>query len=110
MKLLIVNGWVRTVYRPEDFETLIREHMGDDAADYFRRFYVQPGEKSAQERELVRADLDYMMEELEQDSRAFREIYEIVEKIQGIFNQPRTRWKDIKGLVGCIGELAQNAM
>ncbi len=58
----------------------------------------------------MQADLDYMMEELEQDSRAFREIYEIVEKIQGLFNQPRTRWKDIKGLVGCIGELAQDAI
>ena len=44
MELLTINGWVRTVYRPEDFETLIREHMGDDAADYFRRFYVQLGE------------------------------------------------------------------
>lgn len=43
MELLTINGWVRTVYRPEDFETLIREHMGDDAADYFRRFYVQQG-------------------------------------------------------------------
>lgn len=110
MELLIVNGWARTVYRPEDFEALIREHMGDDSAAYFRRFYVQLGEKSAQEREMVQADLDYMMEELEQDSRAFREIYEIVEKIQGLFNQPRTRWKDIKGLVGCIGELAQDAI
>jgi oligoendopeptidase F len=110
VELLIVNGWARTVYRPEDFEALIRENMGDDAADYFRRFYVQLGEKSAQERELVQADLDYMMEELEQDSRAFREIYEIVEKIQGLFNQPRTRWKDINGLVGCIGELARDAI
>lgn len=110
MELLIVNGWARTVYRPEDFESLIREHMGEDSAAYFRRFYVRLGEKSAQERELVQADLDYMMEELEQDSRAFLEIYEIVEKIQGIFNQPRTRWKDIKGLVNAIGETAQNAM
>ena len=110
MELLIVNGWARTVYRPEDFESLIRENMGDDAAAYFRRFYVLLGEKSAQEREMVQADVDYMMDELEQDSRAFQEIYEIVEKIQGIFEQPRTRWKDIKGLVGCIGELAQNAM
>ena len=40
MELLIVNGWARTVYRPEDFEALIREHMGDDSAAYFRRFYV----------------------------------------------------------------------
>lgn len=110
MELLIVNGWARTVYRPEDFEALIRENMGDDAAAYFRRFYAQLGEKSAQERELVQADLDYMMKELEQDSRAFREIYEIVERIQGIFNQPRTRWKDIRGLVDCIGELAQDAI
>nr|DAT53107.1 MAG TPA: hypothetical protein [Caudoviricetes sp.] len=110
MELLIVNGWARTVYRPEDFEALIREHMGDDSAAYFRRFYAQLGEKSAQERGLVQADLDYMMGELEQDSRAFREIYEIVEKIQGLFNQPRTRWKGIKGLVNAIGETAQNAM
>ncbi len=110
MELLTVNGWVRTVYRPEDFETLIREHMGDDAADYFRRFYVQLGEKSAQEREMVQADLDYMMEELEQDNRAFREIYEIVEKIQGLFNQPRTRWKAIKGLVDSIGYVAVDYM
>lgn len=110
MGLLIVNGWARTVYRPEDFEALIREHMGDDSATYFRRFYVRLGEKSAQEREMVQADLDYMMEELGQNSGAFQEIYEIVEKIQGIFNQPRTRWKDIKGLVGCIGELAQDAI
>lgn len=102
MELLIVNGWARTVYRPEDFEALIREHMGDDSATYFRRFYVRLGEKSAQEREMV--------EELGQNSGAFQEIYEIVEKIQGIFNQPRTRWKDIKGLVGCIGELAQDAI
>lgn len=110
MELLIVNGWARTVYRPEDFEALIREHMGDDSAAYFRRYYARLGENSEQEREMVQADLDYMMEELEQDSRAFREIYEIVEKIQGLFNQSRTRWKDIKGLVGCIGELAQDAI
>lgn len=109
MELLTVNGWARTVYRPEDFEALVRECMGDDSAAYFRRYYVQLGENSEREREMVQADLDYMMEELEQDSRAFREIYEIVEKIQGLFNQPRTRWKDIKGLVGCIGELAQDA-
>lgn len=110
MELLTINGLVRTVYHPEDFETLIREHMDDDAAAYFRRFYVQLGEKSAQEQEMVQSDLDYMMEELEQDSRTFCEIYEIVEKIQGLFNQPRTRWKDIKGLVGRIGELAQDAI
>lgn len=110
MELLTINGWVRTVYRPEDFETLIREHMGDDSADYFRRFYVQLGEKSAQEREMVQADLDYMMEELGQNSGAFREIYEIVEKIQGLFNQPRTRWKDIKGLVKAIGYTAVDYM
>lgn len=84
--------------------------MGDDAAAYFRRFYVQLREKSAQEREMVQADVDYMMEELEQDSRAFREIYEIVEKIRMLFSQPRTRWKDIKGLVDCIGKLAQDAI
>lgn len=106
MELLTINGLVRTVYRSEDFETLIREHMGDDAADYFRRFYVQLGEKSAQEREMVQEDLDYMMEELGQNSGAFQEIYEIVEKIQGLFNQPRTRWKDIKGLVKDIGYVA----
>lgn len=110
MELLIVNGWARTVYRPEDFEALIREHRGDDSAAYFRRFYVQLGEKSEQERELVQTDLDYMMEELEQDNRAFREICEIVDKIQGIFEQPRTRWKDIKGLVNAIGETAQDAI
>lgn len=110
MELLTINGWVRTVYRPEDFEALIREHMGDDSAAYFRRFYAQLGEKSAQERELVQADLDYMMEELGEASSAFREIYEIVEKIKGLFNQPRTRWKDIKGLVNAIGKTAQNAI
>lgn len=59
---------------------------------------------------MVQADVDYMMEELEQDSRAFREIYEIVEKIRMLFSQPRTRWKDIKGLVDCIGKLAQDAI
>lgn len=110
MELLIVNGWARTVYRPEDFEALIRENMGDGAAAYFRRFYVQLGEKSAQERELVQADLDYMMEELEQDNRAFREIYEIVDKIRMIFSQPRTRWKAIEGLVECIGIVAADYM
>lgn len=110
MELLIVNGWARTVYRPEDFEALIRENMGDDAADYFRRFYVQLGEKSAQERELVQADLDYMMEELGDASRALQEISETVVSIQALFGQPRTRWKDIKGLVNAIGETAQNAI
>lgn len=110
MELLTVNGWARTVYRPEDFETLIREHMGDDAADYFRRFYVQLGEKSAQEREMVQADLDYMMEELGQNSGAFREIYDTVEKIRALFSQPRTRWKAIKGLVDSIGYVAVDYM
>ena len=110
MELLTINGWVRTVYRPEDFEVLLRVYMGDDAADYFRRYYARLGENSEQEREMVQADLDYMMEELEQDSRAFREIHEVTERIQGIFEQPRTRWKDIKGLVNAIGETAQNAM
>ena len=110
MELLIVNGWARTVYRPEDFEALIREHMGDDAAAYFRRLYVQLGEKSAQEREMVRADLDYMMEELGGASRAFQEISETVVSIKALFGQSRTRWKDIKGLVNAIGETAQNAI
>lgn len=110
MELLIVNGWARTVYRPEDFEALIREHMGDDSAAYFRRFYVQLGEKSAQEREMVRADLDYMMEELGEASRAFQEISETVVSIKALFGQSRTRWKDIKGLVNAIGETAQNAI
>lgn len=59
---------------------------------------------------MVQADLDYMMEELGQNSGAFREIYEIVEKIQGLFNQPRTRWKDIKGLVKAIGYTAVDYM
>lgn len=104
MELLTINGWVRTVYRPEDFETLIREHMGDDAADYFRRFYVQLGEKSAQEREMVQADLDYMMEELGGASMAFQEIYDTVAAINVLFAQPRTRWKDIKGLINHIKE------
>lgn len=110
MELLIVNGWARTVYRPEDFEALIREHMGDDAADYFRRFYVRLGEKSAQEREMVQADVDYMMEELGDASRALQEISETVVAIKALFGQSRTRWKDIKGLVNAIGEMAQNAM
>lgn len=110
MELLIVNGWARTVYRPEDFEALIRENMGDDAAAYFRRFYVRLGEKSAQERELVQADLDYMMEELGDATRALQEISETVVSIKALFGQPRTRWKDIKGLVNAIGETSQNAM
>lgn len=110
MELLTINGWARTVYRPEDFEALIRENMGDDAAAYFRRFYVQLGEKSAQEREMVQADLDYMMEELGEASRAFQEISETVVSIKALFGQPRTRWKDIKGLVNAIGELAQDAI
>ena len=110
MELLVVNGWARIVYRPEDFEALIRENMGDDAAAYFRRFYVQLGEKSAQERELVQADLDYMMEELGQNSGAFREIYDTVEKIRALFSQPRTRWKAIKGLVDSIGYVAVDYM
>ncbi len=110
MELLIVNGWARTVYRPEDFEQLIREHMGDDSAAYFRRYYVQLEENSAQERELVQADLDYMMEELGQNLGAFREVYDTVEKIRALFSQPRTRWKAIKGLVDCIGNVAANYM
>lgn len=110
MELLIVNGWARTVYRPEDFESLVREYMGDDSAAYFRRYYVRLEEKSAQERELVQADLDYMMEELGQNSGAFREIYDTVEKIRVIFSQPRTRWKDIKGLVDSIGNVAVGYM
>lgn len=110
MELLIVNGWARTVYRPEDFEALVREYMGDDSAAYFRRYYVQLEEKSAQERELVQADLDYMMEELGQNSGAFREIYDTVEKIRMIFSQPRTRWKAIKGLVDSIGNVAVDYM
>lgn len=110
MELLVVNGWTRTIYRPEDFETLVREYTGDDSAAYFRRFYAQLGEKSAQERELVQADLDYMMEELGEASRAFQEISETVVSIKALFGQPRTRWKDIKGLVNAIGETAQNAM
>lgn len=110
MELLTVNGWARTVYRPEDFEALVREYMGDDSAAYFRRYYVQLEEKSAQEREMVQADLDYMMEELGQNSGAFREIYDTVEKIRMIFSQPRTRWKAIKGLVDCIGNVAADYM
>lgn len=110
MELLTVNGWARTVYRPEDFEALVREYMGDDSAAYFRRYYVQLGEKSAQEREMVQADLDYMMEELGQNSGAFREIYDTVEKIRMLFSQPRTRWKAIKGLVECIGNVAADYM
>lgn len=110
MELLTVNGWSRTVYRPEDFEALVREYMGDDSAAYFRRYYVRLEEKSAQERELVQADLDYMMEELGQNSGAFREIYDTVEKIRMIFSQPRTRWKAIKGLVECIGIVAADYM
>lgn len=104
MELLTINGWVRTVYRPEDFETLIREHMGDDAADYFRRFYVRLGEKSAQEREMVQVDVDYMMGELEDATRALCEIYETVAAINVLFAQPRTRWKNIKGLINSIKE------
>ena len=110
MELLTVNGWARTVYRPEDFEALVREYMGDDSAAYFRRYYVRLEEKSAQERELVQADLDYMMEELGQNSGAFREIYDTVEKIRMLFSQPRTRWKAIKGLVDCIGNVAADYM
>ena len=110
MELLIVNGWARTVYRPEDFELLIREYMGDDSAAYFRRFYVQLGENSEREREMVQADLDYMMEELGDASRALQEISETVVAIKALFGQPRTRWKDIKGLVNAIGETAQNAI
>lgn len=110
MELLTVNGWARTVYRPEDFEVLIREYMGDDSAAYFRRYYVQLEENSVQERELVQADLDYMMEELGLNSGAFREIYDTVEKIRALFSQPRTRWKDIKGLVDSIGYVAVDYM
>lgn len=110
MELLTVNGWARTVYRPEDFEALVREYMGDDSAAYFRRYYVQLEEKSAQERELVQADLDYMMEELGYASRALQEISETVVAIKALFGQPRTRWKDIKGLVNAIGETAQKAI
>lgn len=104
MELLIINGWARTVYRPEDFEELIRERMGDDSAAYFRRFYVRLGEKSTRERELVQADLDYMMEELGESSSAFQEISETVAAIKALFEQPRTRWKAIKGLINSIGE------
>lgn len=103
MELLIVNGWARTVYRPEDFEELIREHMGDDSAAYFRRYYARIGEKS-EDRGLVQADLDYMQSELEEDFAAFREVSETVTAIKTLFGQPRTRWKTIKGLVNSIGE------
>lgn len=103
MELLIVNGWARTIYRPEDFEELIREHMGDDSAAYFRRYYARIGEKS-EERELVQADLDYMQSELEEDFAAFREISDTVSAIKALFEQPRTRWKAVKGLVNSIGE------
>lgn len=103
MELLIVNGWARTVYRPEDFEELIREHMGDDSAAYFRRYYARIGETS-EDRELVQADLDYMQSELDEDFAAFREINATVTQIKAIFGQPRTNWKAIKGLVNTIGE------
>ena len=42
MELLTINGWVRTVCRPEDFEALIREHMGDDAAAFMCSWVRNP--------------------------------------------------------------------
>lgn len=92
MELLIINGWARTVYRPEDFAELVREYMGGDAARYFTKYYERLAAVPAQERDAVRIDLDYMQAELDEDFAAFREIQDTATVTLALRDQQRHKW------------------
>lgn len=99
MELLIVNGWARTVYRPEDFESLVREHMGDDSAAYFRRYYCS-GEGPGY------ANFEYLEAENEKLRDDLGAIRDAAARAMHQFTFSRTNWKGIKKLVEFIGERA----
>lgn len=99
MELLIVNRWARTVYRPEDFENLIREHMGDDSAAYFRRYY-RSGERPGY------ADFEYPKVENEKLRDDLEAIRDAAHRAMHQFTFSRTNWKDVQKLVEFIEKRA----
>lgn len=99
MELLIVNGWARTIYRPEDFETLIQEHMGDDAAAYFRRYHAPESGPGYADSEYLKAE----NADLREDLAAIRDA---AHRAMHQFTFSRTNWKGVKKLVDFIEKRA----
>lgn len=66
--------------------------MGDDAADYFHRYYERLADVPAQEREALRIDMDYMQDELNENAGAFQEIQDTATATLALRDQQRHKW------------------
>jgi len=65
--VIVINGKPETLFRQQDFELLLREHMGDDAERFFDALMAEKDaeiEERNEELRAARCEMNYMEDEL----------------------------------------------
>lgn len=110
MDMLRINGRMENILKPYDFERLVEQYMGSDAARYFRQYQESADEEVRSAVEGENSDLRSYEMELENDADAFREIRDELEQALCLIGRPRTDKKKLAALIKRVYKVADNRL
>lgn len=91
--ITLKDGSVITIFQPEDFQELIDQYLGYDAAKYFQLLVKNYKTRIEEAEEGTNSDLKCYEMSLESNMRAFRDIEKICRTMIDEFNREEGRNK-----------------
>lgn len=110
MDTLDINGRTENIYRPYDFERLVEQHMGQDAAKYFHQYQEQADEEVRSAQEGENSDLRFYEGQLYSNQGAFQDVLDKAYTILDLLDAKRMNRKKIAEEVREIGKIASNQL
>jgi hypothetical protein len=91
--LSLKDGSVETILQPEDFQYLLDDYLGYDAAKYFQRLIEKYESQIKEANDETNSDLTSYESSLESNTRAFQDIEELCRSMVSEFNLEEGRNK-----------------
>lgn len=110
MNTLDINGRTENIYRPYDFERLVEQYMGQDAAKYFHQYQERADEEVRSAQEGENSDLRFYEGQLYSNQGAFQDVLDKAYTILDLLDAKRMNRKKIAEEVREIGKIVSNQL